>query len=144
MPVKANATGVIDHPVSRVFRFHAHEHVQNHPRWDPDIQLEQVTDSPMGVGTLIKRVNTRSGAPVEGTMEVVEFEPDQVVTMLVHDGPVKLVARVTYEAESQDRTRLTMNLEFPDLDEMDTDMLVKGMHRSLRNINQLLSNEAEK
>ena len=33
MPVKAGASGVIDHPVGKVFHFHAVEHVQNHPRW---------------------------------------------------------------------------------------------------------------
>lgn len=141
MSVKAQVSGMIDHPLSRVFQFHAVEHVQNHPRWDPDIKLEQVSDGPMGVGTMIKRMNTRSGKPVEGTMEVVEFEPEQAVKMVIHDGPVKLIARATYEAEGDDRTRLTMNIEFPDLDEMDTSMLVQGMQRSLRNINQLLSSE---
>lgn len=77
-------------------------------------------------------------------MEVVEFEPDQAVTMIIHDGPVKMIARATYEAESQNQTRLTMKIEFPDLDELDTEMLVKGMGRSIRNINQLLETEISK
>lgn len=141
MSVKAQASGVIDHPVAKVFQFHAVDHVQNHPRWDPDIKLEQATDDPMGVGTMIKRLNSRSGKPVEGTMEVVEFEPDQAVTMIIHDGPVKMIARATYEAEDGDRTRLTMKIEFPDLDELDTDMLINGMQRSIRNIDQLLTSE---
>jgi hypothetical protein len=141
MPVQAQASGVIEHPLAEVFRFHAVEHVQNHPRWDPDIYLEQMTDGPLGVGTMIKRRNTRSGQPVEGTMEVVEFEPDQAVTMIIHDGPVKFIARATYQAEGEDRTLLTMNLEFPDLEEMDTDMLVSAMQRSIRNIDQLLKSE---
>jgi hypothetical protein len=61
--------------------------------------------------------------------------------MLIHDGPVKLIARATYEAESKDRTRLTMKIEFPDLDEMDTEMLASAMQTSIRNINQLLKSE---
>lgn len=77
-------------------------------------------------------------------MEVVEFEPDQAVTMIIHDGPVKMIARATYEAESQNQTRLTMKIEFPDLDELDTEMLVNGMGRSIRNINQLLETEISK
>jgi len=141
MSVKAQASGIIDHPVSKVFQFHAVEHVQNHPRWDPHIHLDHLTAGPMEVGKKIKRVNSRSGKPVEGTMEVVEFEPDQAVTMIIHDGPVKLIARATYEAESNDRTRLTMQVEFPDMDEMDTDMLVSAMQRSIQNINQLLKTE---
>jgi hypothetical protein len=98
----------------------------------------------MGVGTLIKRINSRNGKPVEGTMEVVEFEPEQAVTMLIHDGPVKLIARATYKAEDDDRTRLTTKIEFPDLDELDTEMLVSAMERSIRNINQLLGTEVPK
>jgi uncharacterized protein YndB with AHSA1/START domain len=144
MSVKAQASGIIDHPVAKVFQFHAVEHVQNHPRWDPDIKLKQVTDGPMGVGTMIKRTNSRRGKPVEGTMEVTEFEPNNAVTMLIHDGPIKLIARATYQAEGDDRTRLTMNLEFPDLDELDTDMLESAMERSIRNINQLLKSEVPK
>jgi len=143
MSVKAQASGIIDHPVARVFQFHAVDHVQNHPRWDPDIQLEQITDGPMGVGTKIKRLNSRSGKPVEGTMEVNEFEPDQAVTMIIHDGPVKMIARATYEAVGTDRTRLTMKIDCPDLDALDTDMLVSAMERSIRNINQLLESEVQ-
>jgi len=143
MSVKAQASGIIDHPVARVFQFHTVDHVQNHPRWDPDIQLEQITDGPMGVGTKIKRLNSRSGKPVEGTMEVNEFEPDQAVTMIIHDGPVKMIARATYEAVGMDRTRLTMKIDFPDLDALDTDMLVSAMERSIRNINQLLESEVQ-
>jgi len=124
------------------FRFYAVNHVKNHPRWDPNMQLEDLTEGPMGVGKKIKRINSRSGKPVEGTMDVVEFEPDHAVTMLIHDGPVKMIARATYLAESDDRTLLTMKVEFPDLDEMDTNMLVSAMQDSLRNINQLLTSES--
>jgi hypothetical protein len=37
---------IIARPPSVVFRFYAIEHVQNHPRWDPDMQLEQLTEEP--------------------------------------------------------------------------------------------------
>ena len=63
MSVKAQAKGIIDQPVSRVFKFHAVEHIQNHPRWDPNMQLEDLTDGPMGVGKKIKRINSHSGQP---------------------------------------------------------------------------------
>jgi hypothetical protein len=142
MPVKIKVAGIIDQPVASVFQFHARDHARNHPRWDPDIQLEQVTDGPMGVGTVLKRINSHSGEPVEGRMEVVEFEPDQAVGMIIKDGPTKIIARATYEAESEDRTLLTLNVEYPDLDEMDESRLASLMQRSLRNINQLLTSGA--
>lgn len=143
MPVKAQASGVIDRPVTEVFQFHAVDHVKNHPRWDPNMQLDDLTDGPMGVGKKIKRINSHSGKPVEGTMEVTEFVPNKAVTMLIHDGPAMLIARATYEAEGEGKTLLTMNVEIPDLDEMDTDMLVTAMQTSIRNINQLLSSESQ-
>jgi hypothetical protein len=72
--VKVEVSQTIDRPVATVFGFYAHDHVRNHPRWDPKMELEQVTDGPIGVGTVIRRRNTHFGDPVDGTMEVTEFE----------------------------------------------------------------------
>jgi hypothetical protein len=83
---------VIDRPVDKVFHFFAVEHVRNHPRWDPDIELWLDSNAPIGVGTIIHRRNKRSGTPVEGTMEVVEFELNRVIAMVIHDGPAEMRA----------------------------------------------------
>ena len=64
MSLAIRVSEVIDRPVEEVFRVHALEHVKNHPRWDPHMRLEQVSDGPIGVGTIIKRVNTRSGSQI--------------------------------------------------------------------------------
>ena len=40
MSVKIQIPEVIDRSVTEVFRFYALEHVRNHPRWDPFMQLE--------------------------------------------------------------------------------------------------------
>lgn len=142
MPVKAQATGIVDQPAYKVFQFHPVNHVQNHPRWDPNIRLDDLNEGPMRAGKTIKRINSRSGKLVEGTLEVVEFESDQAVTMLIHDGPVRLIARAAYEAEGDNQTRLTMKIEFSDIDEMDTTGLVTAMQGSIRDINRLLTSEA--
>lgn len=68
---------MVDRPVADVFRFCAREHVRNHPRWDPDIELEQISPGPVRVGTIVRRRNSHGGAPIEGTMEIVEYEPDR-------------------------------------------------------------------
>lgn len=142
MSVKVQVSEVIDRSVAEVFRFQAIEHVRNHPRWDPFMQLEQVSDGPMGVGTIIKRINSRSGTPVEGTMEIVEFESNRAVGMVIHDGPVEMMGRATYEAEGEDRTRLTVNVEIPGMDEsMDMSMLTSGIQQSLRTIKQMIESE---
>jgi len=65
---------VVNRPVDKVFHFMVVEHVTNHPRWDSNIELWLDSDTPIGVGTIIRRRNSRSGTPVEGTMEVTEYE----------------------------------------------------------------------
>ena len=142
MSASVEQSEVIDRPVNDVFRFYALEHVRNHPRWDPNMHLEQVTDGPIGVGTIIKRVNTRSGTPVEGTMEVIRFELNQEMAVVIHDGPVQMNGLATFESENEDRTTLRMVVELPGMDEsMDTNVLSSGIQQSLRSIKQLIESE---
>lgn len=142
MPVRLQVSQVIDRPVAIVFQFYADNHVRNHPRWDPDIELEQVTDGPIGVGTLIHRRNSRSGTLVDGTMEVVEFEPNRSMALLVHDGPAEMYGRAIFEATGNDRTTLTVSAEIPGMDEsMDASRIISLMERSVRNVKHLIETE---
>ena len=141
MSMRVQVSKVIDRPVAEVFHFYAHEHVRNHPRWDPDMQLEQVSDGPIGVGTIIRRRKTHSGTPVEGTMEVVEFEPNRTMGVVIHDGPSVTRGRVTFKAESQERTTLTISAEFADMDESMESLITSLMERSARNIKHLIESE---
>ena len=117
MALQFESSQVIDRPIDKVFHFFAVDHVRNHPRWDPDIELWLDTDHPIGVGTIIRRRNKRSGTPVEGTMEVVEFEPNRVIAMVIHDGPSEMRGRTTFEAINENQTRLTIMIDIPWMDE---------------------------
>lgn len=142
MSLEVEFVETIDRPVETVFQFFAVQHVRNHPRWDPDMELEQVTDGPIGVGTVIRRVNSHSGTPVEGTMRVVEFEPNRSMGVVIHDGPLETRARVTFEAIGEEQTRLVTYLEIPSLDDAtDTAPIVKGIQRSADNRRQLIESE---
>ena len=141
MSVNIEVSVVIDRSVADVFHFHADQHVHNHPRWDPYMQLEQVTDGPIGVGTIIKRINSRSGRPVEGTMEVVQFEPDRAIGMITHDGPVEILGRATFEAVGENQTILTMHVEIPGMDESMAGMMTSGIQKSLQNVKQMIESE---
>ena len=141
MSLKVQVSTGIDRPVEDVFHFYAHEHVRNHPRWDPDMQLEQVTDGPIGVGTIIRRHNTHSATPVEGTMEVDEFEPNRSMGMVIHDGSSETRGRVTFEAESQEQTTLAIHVEFPGMDESMESRITGLIERSARNIKHLIETE---
>ena len=143
MPVHIQVSEVIDRPVSTVFHFFADEHVRNHPRWDPDIELEQLTEGPIGIGTMIRRRNSRSGTPVEGTMEVVEFERERVMTAAIQDGPVEMRGRVEFEALSENQTKITTTIDLPGMDEakFDMDFMLSRLERSRRNRKQLIESE---
>jgi hypothetical protein len=143
MSLKVQVSGTIDRPVADVFHFYAYEHVRNHPRWDPDMQLEQVSDGPIGVGTIIRRRNTHFDTPVEGTMEITEFEPNRAMEVVIHDGPSETRGRATFKAESPGRTTLTISAEFLDLDESMESRITPLIERTVRNIKQLVESEGQ-
>src|SRR5512139_790574 len=116
MALQFESSQVIDRPIDKVFHFFAVEHVRNHPRWDSDIELWLDSDSPIGVGTIIRRRNKRSGTPVEGTMEVVEYELNRVIAMVIHDGPAETRGRTTFEALSDNQTKITTIIDIPGMD----------------------------
>jgi hypothetical protein len=135
-------TQVIDRPLAAVFHFYADDHVRNHPRWDPDIKLEQISDGPMGVGTIIHRVNSRSGTPVEGTMEVVEYEPNKVISMIIHDGPAEMRGTTIFESLNDHQTSLTVFIEILGMDDsMDKSFLLSRLERSGEIRKQLMETE---
>jgi hypothetical protein len=140
--MKIEVSEVIDRPVSEVFRFYGHEHVRNHPRWDPDMQLEQTSAGPIGVGTVIRRHVTRGGRTVEGTMEVVEFEPGETFATVIRDGPREVRGRATFEPDGPDRTTLTISADMPGMDEStDTTMITDLMRRSVENMKRLIEGD---
>jgi hypothetical protein len=84
--LKIELSEVINHPVSDLFTFYADDHLQNHPRWDPEMQLSLATDGDVGVGTVFNRRHTHFGDPVEGSMRVIDFERDELFGLAVDDG----------------------------------------------------------
>ena len=144
MALRLESSEVIDRALDQVFRFYAVEHVRNHPRWDPDIELWLDSDGPIGVGTVIRRRNKRSGAPVEGTMEVVEFEPNRVLAMVIHDGPAEMRGRTTFEAIGDNQTRIKTVIDIPGMDaSADKTFLNSRLERSARIRKQLMESEIQ-
>ena len=133
MAVRIEVSQEVDRPVPVVFNFYAKDHVRNHPRWDPDIELWRDSDEPIGVGTIIQRRNGRSGTPVEGTMEVVEYEPNRAIGMVIREGPMETRGRTTFEEAGEGRTRLTIRAEMP--------IMTGLVQRSARNIKELIEAE---
>lgn len=144
MALQFESSQVIDRPIDKVFHFFAVEHVRNHPRWDSDIELWLDSDEPIGLGTIIHRRNKRSGTPVEGTMEVVEFEPNRALGMVIHDGPAVMHGRTTFEAINDNQTRITTTIDIPWMDEnTDKTFLNSRLESSAQIRKQLMEVEIE-
>ena len=142
MALQLESSQVIDRPIDKVFHFVAVEHVRNHPRWDPDIELWLDSDTPIGVGTIIHRRNKRSGTPVEGTMEVVEFEPNRAFAMVIHDGPAEMRGRTTFDAINDNQTKITTIVDIHGLDEnTDKTFLNSRLEHSAQIRKQLMESE---
>jgi hypothetical protein len=140
MAVRIEVSEEIDRPVPVVFKFYADDHVRNHPRWDPYIELWRDSDEPIGVGTIIQRRNSRSGTVVEGTMEVVEYEPNRAMGVLTREGPMEIHGRATVEETSEGSTRLTIAAYMP-IDESMKDRMTGSVQRSIQNIKELIEAE---
>jgi Polyketide cyclase / dehydrase and lipid transport len=141
--VQVQVSTEVDRPVADVWHFYAIDHVRNHPRWDPDMHLEQVSDEPIGRGTRIKRIVTRTGTPVQGEMEVTRFEPQREMEVAIHDANMDAVGRATFEERGAGKTLLTITTEIADIEPDRADFLRRMMERSVGNMKSLMESAAE-
>lgn len=143
MALQIEYSHVINRPVDKVFHFMVVEHVKNHPRWDSDIELWLESDEPIGVGTIIKRRNSRSGTPIEGTMEVTEYEHNRKFTTIIHEGPAKIIGGLLFQTAGEDQTKVTTVIDLPNMDEsMDTSFLMKRLEEVAKIREELIEAEA--
>jgi hypothetical protein len=136
--MKLDLSESIDRPPADVFRFVATDHVKNHPRWDQQMSLVQETPGPIGVGTRIRRSRSGGETPVEGEMEITEFEPDRRMGAVIRDGPMELRSLMTVEREGDAASRLTFTIES---DDVPLDMMEEPVKGSLRRIKEMVEAE---
>src|SRR5829696_5721002 len=142
VPMKLSLSKVIDRPPAVVWQFFAVDHLRNHPRWDPMMELRQLTEGPIAVGTRIERRHTRLGVPIEGTMEVVEFEPKRAMSVVIHDstptGELEVHSRMTAEPVGEGRTIVTIHLDIPSMAASMDPSMIEG---SLKKMKELIEAE---
>jgi hypothetical protein len=130
---------VIDHPISDVFAFYADDHLENHPRWDPEMQLSLATDGEVGIGTVFNRRHTHFGDPVEGSMTVIEFERDELFGLAIDDGFGEFYARLGFEEASDSSTNVSAIVDVPSMpDSADASVLMAVTERWLHNTEDLI------
>lgn len=141
--MKITVSTTVDRPIHHVWRWYAVEHVRNHPRWDPEMELEQLTAGPLRLGTRIRRRNHHFGVPIEGEMQIVDWDPERVMGMEIHDANLDTVGRATFESLGPSRTRITLDADFVGMDEGAAALLRPRMQRTADNVRQLIESEVE-
>ncbi len=136
--MRVELSETINRPVSEVFAFYADDHLQNHPRWDPEIELSMATDGEVKIGTAFNRRHTHYGEPVEGSMTVIEFERDQRFGLAVDDGFVQFFARLTFEEVGESATKVSAVVDVPDMPESADASLLTNVTERLLNTEDLI------
>jgi hypothetical protein len=137
--LKIEMSEVINHPISDVFKFYADNHLENHPRWDPEMQLSLATDGEVGIGTVFSRRHTHFGEPVEGSMTVIEFDRDQAFGLAIDDGFGEFYGRLRFEAIGESATRVSSLVDVPGMpDSADSSLLQSVAERWLHNTENLI------
>ena len=139
--MRISVSATVNRPVADVWQWVAVNHVRNHPRWDPEMELEQISDGPLGVGRRIRRRNRHFEQPVEGEMVIVEWQPEQAMGVEIHDANLDTVGRTVFEVIGPALTRLTIEADFPGMDESAAERIRPRMERTARNISDLIESD---
>lgn len=105
------------------------------------MKLQQLTPGSIGLGTRIRRTNTRWGAPIDGEMEITEWVPERVLGTHITDANMTIDGRATLERASAAATLLTIAIEVPDLDDSKTEVMRERIQRTVENIKALVEAE---
>jgi hypothetical protein len=76
-------------------------------------------------------------------MRIIEWKPQQAMGVEIHDANVEAVGRVTFQALGPARTRLTIEADFPGMDEATAQRIRPSMDRTAGNIRQLIELDDE-
>ncbi len=103
---------VVQRAPDLVFDFVATRHFENHPRWDPDVvEMTQQSPGPVGVGTTARVIRRQGRRRVEGTAEVVDFQPTRRAAWDVRFGPFRLHQQAEFLPEAGgSATRLRLRI----------------------------------
>lgn len=110
-PVAGKASTVIQVPDDKLFNFIGHELLTNYPRWSPEVrELEKLTDSPLGLGTLCRQVRVDQGNRSESTFKIAIFEPNKQICFNGVSNPFR--CDYALESKSQGSTQITLLLSY--------------------------------
>ena len=88
------------------------EHERHHEWQDMIVAQKIETEGPIRVGTRVRSTRKMPGGNRDLVYEITEHDPPRRSVFRVLDGPVRPVGRVTVESLGENRSRLTLELDF--------------------------------
>jgi len=122
---------VIDSPIADVFAFVTDQ--RNTPRWQSGVvEVQRLTDGPIGVGTRHAFVRNFLGRRMEGRNEFIAYEANRHVTFRTISGP-PLEASYLFEPVGPG-TRLTSRVQFQStgLSRLFEPVIAAGLRREMK------------
>lgn len=143
-PVVGKASTLIQESDNKLFNFIGHELLTNYPRWSPEVrELEKLSDSPLGLGTLCRQVRVDQGNRSESTFKVVIFEPNKRICFDGVSNPFR--CDYSLEPKNEESTQITFTFELLSLElhMRPFEKLIRiavqdGAERTVRNIKRLI------
>ena len=110
-PVIGSASIIIECSSKELFKFLGEELFQNYPKWSPEVkELEQITPSPVKLGTIGRQVRVDQGRRSESRFKISTYDPDVRLTFTGISDPY----RCTYELQEitpKKSVKLTFSFE---------------------------------
>jgi len=107
---KLEVSVVIKRPVEEVFSFTNDS--ADDTKWSSGlVEVNQVSEGPVGVGTIKREVNRILVKRIENTYEITEYEPNKKYSCKSISGPFPWQSSFTYESV-KGGTKVTMASEF--------------------------------
>lgn len=141
--VKAETSTLVRSSPEQLFNFIAVDFFDNYPRWSPEvIELETLTEGPIGLGTQGRQVRVDHGHRTESTFQVIAFDPPERIEFEGLSAPYF----VRYRLEPlNETTRLHLTFELRRLEffmrpfeRLIRQAVSKGAERIVNNIKQLV------
>jgi hypothetical protein len=146
-PVAGKAEESINCSISKAYEYVGYKFFDNYPKWCPQVvELEQLSDPPVQVGTRGRQVTRDRGIDSESTFEVSAFAPSEKLEIRGSSEPF----RSSYEFQSEEGggTRVAFTFELLEIDlvmrpfqKLIRSALQDGAIQTIENIKRLLEEQ---
>jgi len=147
-PVAGQAEEDVACPISLAYSFIGREFFQNYPKWCPQVvELEQLSQPPVGQGTKGRQVTRDRGIDSESTFQVSQFVPSTTFEIAGISEPFRSSYEFKENGDGTTRVAFTFELKEIDLVMRPFQKLIRtalqdGAIQTIENIKHLLETAA--